>query len=232
MKTIQKAILCGAVLLAAAGDLVEAANRDVKVRVLTVAGREPGDAVFLHDLAANKRGEQVTVRNQLNLQFDEITLRGEEVAVSRVAGSEGRIDADKLLGKVTVPEGAASVLLVIYPLPENKLGLCLVDDTAKAFPDGSVMLINRSDKELRVTLEKEDFDLEAASAKVIDPPEAGPRGMEMYNFFKDGDKWTKFGAGTLPNLGERRLVQIYFISPRTKRVEMKGFNDSAPPEEE
>lgn len=219
--------------LAVFGQGSKAKTSPVELRLLSFNPGGGQQEVFVHDPAAQDAadGKQCMVKSYLNHEFVSIGLAGRTLVLTTKAARTSLSETGAKVAKVTMPEGVDRGILVLFPGAKNEEYLCralVIDDSAKAFPPGSLNIINMSPLPVRLMLEKDVVDFKSGERKVIkDPPVRENNHTAMKAFcFKDNE-WKRVASGLWPHPGTKRRFQILFENPQTREIELRGYLDIA-----
>ena len=219
--------------LAAFGQAAKAKTSPVELRLLSFNPGGGQQEVFVHDPAAQDaaEGKQCMVKSYLNHEFVSIGLTGRTLVLTTKAARTSLNETGAKVAKVAMPEGVDRGILVLFPAPKNEEYLCralLIDDSAKAFPPGSLNIINMSPLPVRLTLEKDVVDFKPGDRKVIkDPPVRENNHTSVKAFCYKDNEWKRVASGLWPHPGTKRRFQILFENPQTHEIELRGYLDIA-----
>lgn len=206
----------------------------LRVRGLSFQLDSPPTDVFAHDAAGDGTvpGVRLDVKSYLNHEFSGLPIKGDSLVFTKSADPAGIKDSASVVARAKVPAGFRSGIFMFLP-GTGKAGdppfrVLVIDDAKKAFPPGSLKILNLSPLEVRIQLEKEVFSFKSGETKLIeDPPVAANQSSGMRAFcLKDG-KWQRIGAGIWPHPGTKRVLQVLFENPKSKQVELRGIRDVA-----
>ncbi len=177
-------------------------------------------------------GVPVKVQTYLNHERQRIPLRTRQLVFTSDADPASIKEPDKLFARFKVPEKMRSGILMFLPGSnkegEPKYRILPIDDENKSFPRGSLKIVNISGEPFRLTLCDKKFDLRSGSTRVIeDPPVNEANASEMKAFTFDKGQWQRVGAGVWPHPGKKRVLQVAFINPDSRRFEIRGIRDIA-----
>lgn len=177
-------------------------------------------------------GVPVKVQSYLNHERQRIPLRTRQLIFTTEADPASIKDSGKLIARMKVPDKLRSGILMFLPGTgkegDPKCRILPINDENKSFPRGSLKIVNISGVPFRLTLNDKKFDLRSGSTRVIeDPPvnEANASEMKAYTF--DEGQWQRVGAGVWPHPGKKRVLQVAFINPESRRFEIRGIRDIA-----
>ena len=214
--------------------LAQEAGGSVRVRLLSFSAAFSVPEAYIFDPAGKPDAvpTKAMIKEYLNHESQTVTLAGRKIAVSSSKDRASLARPDQLLGEVTLPEGAQSVILLFLPSPEvgkSKYKILAINDDTRAFPPGSFHISNFSPQPVRITLEKETFDFKPGDTKVVTDPPAGKN--HLYDMsaktFKN-DEWQRVASGVWPNPGRGRVLQIIHINPVSGQIQLRGFDDVPP----
>lgn len=138
---------------------------------------------------------------------------------------------DRVLATVNVPAGMPNGIFLVLPTADSDKGafsVLPIADSTDAFPPGSLKLMNLSQLDVRVHLEKKAFEIKSGKALLIEDMPLGANnsaGMKAF-CLKEGN-WQRIGSGVWPSPGKKRVLQLFFVNPSTGQLEMRGFRDIA-----
>lgn len=209
--------------------LFAAEARDVRVRALTVAGRDPGPGVFLHDGTAGS-GTAVRVKNFLNHEFEEFDLDSDKVVITTESSRKSTENPELVLAELEWPADCDSAILLFVPGEEaGKVQARLVPDSKENFPAGSYLIVNISAEPLRFQLEEEEYPVEASGQVLItDPPEGEQVAASQMQAFRELDgEWKRVAAARWAHPGSKRELHVASVNPRSDRLRVQGIKDVA-----
>ena len=211
-----------------------AATAGLRVRALSFQLDSPPADVFAHDAAGDGTvpGVKLDVKSYLNHEFSGLPIKGDSLIFTKSADPAGIKDSANIVAKTRLPAGFRSGIFMFLP-GTGKAGdpafrVLVIDDTKKAFPPGSLKILNLSPLPVSIMLEKEAFNFKSGETKVIEDPPVGPSqssGM-VAKCYKDGE-WRKIGSGVWPHPGSKRVLQVLFENPKSQQVELRGIRDIA-----
>ena len=206
----------------------------LRVRGLSFQLDSPPADVFAHDAAGDGLvpGVKLDVKSYLNHEFSALPIKGDSLIFTKTADPAGIKDSANLVARTRLPAGFRSGIFMFLP-GTGKAGdpafrVLVIEDTKKAFPPGSLKILNLSPLPVSIMLEKEVFNFKSGETKVIEDPPVGPSqssGM-VAKAFKDGE-WRKIGSGVWPHPGSKRVLQVLFENPKSQQVELRGIRDIA-----
>jgi hypothetical protein len=125
---------------------------------------------------------------------------------------------EQVIGTWSLPSDASSLILAIIPRGPDLIGSQLLgfDDSAKAFPFGSIKMVNLSPNPFRFEIDDKQSEIAPGATESVTPtaPKA-PGGLtEVWGYSWRGRDWARvYGASWLiaPN---RREIQIIYPGSR------------------
>lgn len=208
--------------------------RLLKMRCLTfqVDGAVP--ELYAHSVLAREEpiGIPVRTRSYLNHETETLTMEGENIVFTTDSDRASIKDPGKVLAQVRVPATVRSVILMFLPGGTQdggpKFRILPIDDSTGAFPRGSLKVINLSPVPIRLMLEDQRFDIRNGASQVIDDPPVNDRNASaMRAFIQEEGQWKRVGAGIWPHPGKKRVLQVAFLNPVSKQIEVRGIRDIA-----
>ena len=206
----------------------------LRVRGLSFQLDSPPADVFAHDAAGDGTvpGVKLEVKSYLNHEFSGLPIKGDSLVFTKTADPAGIKDSANIVAKTRLPGGFRSGIFMFLP-GTGKAGdppfrVLVIEDNKKAFPPGSLKILNLSPLPVSIMLEKETFNFKSGETKLIEDPPVGPSqssGM-VAKAFKDGE-WRKIGSGVWPHPGSKRVLQVLFENPKSQQVELRGIRDIA-----
>jgi hypothetical protein len=209
-------------------------QRVLKIRCLSFLNEKQMPQLYAHFNAGlpEATGVPVNVKSYLNHESESLTVAGNEVIFSTEASRASIKTDEKVVGKMKVPANLRSAILMFLPsggteaLP--KCQIMVIDDSVRAFPRGSINVINLSHHPLRIELEKKPFDFKSGAIGLIEKPPVGEgNASAMTGYTFQENQWQRIGAGTWPHPGNKRVIQVAFDSAQSRQVEMRGIRDIA-----
>lgn len=218
----------------AAPPAAPAETAGLRVRALSFQLDSPPADVYAHDAAGDGSvpGVKLDVKSYLNHEFSGLPIKGDSLIFTKSADPAGTKDSANIVAKTRLPGGFRSGIFMFLP-GTGKAGdpafrVLVIEDNKKAFPPGSLKILNLSPLPVSIMLEKEVFNFKSGETKVIEDPPVGPSqssGM-VAKAFKDGE-WRKIGSGVWPHPGSKRVLQVLFENPKSQQVELRGIRDIA-----
>lgn len=174
---------------------------------------------------------KIGIKGYLNHQFNLIPLGTRKMVWTDSPESSSITNLDHIFATVNVPAGMSSGIFLVLPTgasDKGKFSVVPIPDTNKIFPSGSLKLMNISQLDVRIQLEKKDYEIKSGKALLItDMPVGANNSAGMRAFcLKEGD-WQMIGSGVWPSPGNKRVLQLFFVNPATGQLEMRGFRDIA-----
>lgn len=209
---------------------VKPAGRSLTLRLLAFDSESSLPELFCHD--ANNPAKPAAVatplKSYLNHEVSELTLGANQLSFSAASTITKPED---IIGSVTLPADGSRFLLVFFPAKETgKFQIMAIDDGLKAFPLGSFRVFNLSRSNIRLTLEKTNYDFKPGASQVIkDPPVQENMHSGMSAHAQLSDQWQRIGSGLWPHPGQKRDLEFFFENPTTSQIELRGFRDISPP---
>lgn len=206
----------------------------LRVRALSFQLDSPPADVYAHDAAGDGSvpGVKLDVKSYLNHEFSGLPIKGDSLVFTKTADPAGIKDSANIVAKTRLPGGFRSGIFMFLP-GTGKAGdpafrVLVIEDTKKAFPPGSLKILNLSPLPVSIMLEKEAFNFKSGETKVIEDPPVGPSQSSamVAKAFKDGE-WRKIGSGVWPHPGSKRVLQVLFENPQSQQVELRGIRDIA-----
>jgi hypothetical protein len=212
--------------------LPAAGQQECRVRALSLqAGATPAE-LHAHVEAGTSTAGVVTIKTFLNHEHDTLKLRGSKLVFTAKPSPASARDAAVRVGSCEIPAAAKSVILLFIPETAGQPAcrIVVVDDAAKAFPPGSIKVVNLSASPVKIQLEDQSFEFKQGEIRAIPDPPVGPnQASAMKGFFQRDGKWQDFASGAWPHPGDKRVLQILTDNPATKQVEIRGIRDVAKP---
>ncbi|MBN8456330.1 MAG: hypothetical protein J0M04_00595 [Verrucomicrobia bacterium] len=202
----------------------DAPSASLRIRAVAVVPGSVPDVLGVQ--SGGKSAGKIHPKTFLNHEFDTLPLTTGKLEFSSDTDPASRI------GACDLPAGIKSVILVFVPEVPGKPAckVIAVDDSPKAFPYGSVNILNLTSLPVRIELEKKSFDFKAGEIRVIPNPPAGPNGASAMKAARKIDgKWENFSSGAWPHPGPKRVLQILTEDPASKQTEVRGIRDVAVP---
>lgn len=187
------------------------------VREVTLAGDPKGTATVTTKLV-----------KYLDTKQKPLTVLGNEIHLG-TADSEG---AFKSSTKTAIPAGASQVLLVFFPSGKEEYPYLVkaYDDSSKVFPLASYQIANMSRNKLRLIVGEVSLELAPGETKVISEFKnvKGNGQVPYYAYSQEGTEWKRLSTGFWDVIPQKRNFQIAWKNPRSKTVEIRGYEDSLP----
>lgn len=211
-------------VLAGYGTAADKPSAGVRVRAVAAVPASVPESVRV--LSNGNPAGTIHPKTFLNHEADTLTLTKGPLEFSAESDPASRIGACEL------PAGIKSVILVFVPEVPGKPAckVIAVDDSPKAFPAGSINILNLTSLPVRIELEKKSFEFKPGEVRVIPNPPTGPNGASAMKAARKVDgKWESFSSGAWPHPGPKRVLQILTDNPDTKQTEVRGIRDVASP---
>lgn len=226
------ATLAAALLLPSLSAQAQEPGRILKTRCIGFQTDEALPALFAHAPTAppEASGTPVTVKSYLNHEAESLAVVGDEILFTAAANRTSL--KDPLVARLKVPAGLRTAILMFLP-GDGKPGsprfrILPIDDGTRAFPRGSLKVINLSQSPLRIELEKKPFDFKSGETRLIeDPPVGEANASAMRSFSFRSGEWQRVAAGNWPHPGQKRVLQVAFDNAASGSVEMRGIRDIA-----
>lgn len=207
----------------------------IRIRALAfeIQGEIPAEMYAHADPSDGKSdGVKIDVKNYLNHEFNTVPSAMKKMVWTDAPDAASASQADRVLAKVKVPDRMRSGIFMLLPGTgkegDPKFRVLPIDDSRRAFPPGSLKVMNLSPMEVRIQLEKTPFTFKPGATEVIDDMPVGANNIAgMQAFARMGEGWQRIGAGGWPHPGQKRVLQILFENPASKKIEMRGFRDVA-----
>lgn len=204
----------------------------VHFRGLSFQVDDPLSEVYAHDPLAAKPGlgTKVDVKNYLNHEFNQLPLSGDSVVFTTKPDPASVKDPAEILGKAKFAANLKSAIFMFLPgsgkAGEPRCRVLVIDDKLRAFPRGSLKILNLSPLPVRIQLEKETYDFKSGETRLIENPPVAENNLSgMRAFCQRGNEWQRIASGMWPHPGEKRVLQVLFENPASKQIEMKGIRD-------
>ena len=207
------------------------AAREVTLRLLSFYSDGANPELHAHDLKNPQKppGIKTPLKNYLNHETSSLHLMGNEIVFT--TGPQPPTKLEEQAGHVTLPEKGNVFLLMFFPAEKTgTYNIMALDDSTQAFPLGSFRVFNLSHSNIRVTLEKTEYNFKPSQVLIIDKPPVQANnhsGMNAYAFI--AEKWQRICSGLWPHPGQKRDLEIFFENPQSQQIELRGFRDISPP---
>jgi len=208
-----------------------------KVRLLAFSPEQRKPEVYAHDpaAAADTPGVKVEIKNYLNHESYLVATGSKKVVFTTKPDHASIGRPGELIGEVSLPATSNSSILVFFPgKPDGKAAnaVMAVDDSKRAFPAGSFLVINVSPHAVKLKLEKVLYDCIPGKTLLISkPPEGENYQARMEAYVQKGNEWTRIAAGIWPVPEETRNLSLLYLNPATGQVCLRGFDDIKPADE-
>lgn len=212
----------------------EVETAGLRVRGLSFQLDSPPADVFVHDAAGDGTvpGVKLDVKSYLNHEFSGLPIKGDSLVFTKSSDPSGIKDSANIIAKTRLPGGFRSGIFMFLP-GTGKAGdpafrVLVIEDNKKAFPPGSLKILNLSPLPVSIMLEKEVFNFKSGETKIIEDPPVGPSQSSamVAKAFKEGE-WRQIGSGIWPHPGSKRVLQVLFENPKSRQVELRGIRDIA-----
>ena len=221
--------LATTVLATVLSSFAATAADDCQIRALALHPGTVPEELHVQSAANSAPAGRIHPKTFLNHESDPVKRLAGKLAFTTKAGAT---DASDRIGTCELPANAKSVILVFIPEIQGKPAckVIVVDDSPKAFPPGSIHVLNLSSMPVRIELEKSKFEFKPGEIRPIPNPPAGANGTAaMSAMCQRSGVWEKFSSGAWPHPGPKRVLQILTEAPDTKQIEIRGFRDVAAP---
>ena len=182
-------------------------------------------------------GIPLNVKTFLNHEADLVPANMRKFVLTTDSDTSSVNVPEKLVAQVTLPQGLQSAILLFVPgsgqQGEPPFRVLAIDDSRKAFPAGSIKVLNMAPTEVMFELEKEKFLFKPGQTQLIkEVPfnEAGLTGMRAFCRIAEGNaasSWKRIASSQWAPPGKKRVFQVLFLDPRSKEVQLRGFTDIA-----
>lgn len=205
-------------------------SREVYLRLLSFDTETAPEKSYAFDPKVDVPGTEAPIKTYLNHQGTLVRLAGDEVVFSSSNQAADARKPEQQLATVKLPSKGDAFILIFLKIGENKFKVLPLSDSVKDFPLGTIQVISLSKTPIKLVLEKKVFDLKpGALMQIKDAPVGANQQTGMYAYgFEDG-KWKRFTSGMwVPPAESKRLIEIFFDQPLSKRTKLKGFRDISP----
>lgn len=209
--------------------LPAAGQQECRVRALSLQAGATATELYACNEAGTANAGMVRVKTFLNHEFDTLKLKGTKLVFTTKPGPAA---ANVRIGTCEVPAEAKSVILLFIPEIPGKPAcrVVVVDDSAKAFPSGSIAIVNLSSLPVKIQLETQSYEFKPGEIRAIPDPPVGPsQASAMKGQVKRDGKWVDFSSGAWPHPGDKRVLHVLTENPTTKQLEIRGVRDVAKP---
>ncbi len=220
-----------AAVLASWLQLAVAAPEEYRVRALSTQPGQPA-GLHVHNAAGTATAGKLRLKSFLNHEYDLLETKGGPVVFSAEADPASAKAEESIFARADLPGKPGSYILVFAPGTKEAPGTkaVIVDSAAKAFPPGSVMVLNLSSVPVTIELEKKPFEFEPGEIEIIKnmPVGAGQSAGMKASCMRSGKK-EAIASGIWPHPGGKRTLQVILENPSSGRIEIKGIRDVAKP---
>jgi len=205
-----------------------------KVRLLAFTEELCKPEIYAHDptAAADIPGIKAEIKSYLNHQGYTVATRSKKVVFTTKPDHASISRQGELIGEASLPTTSNSAIMIFLPgKPGDKAAnlMMAVDDSKRAFPPGSFHITNISPKNVRLKLEKTQYDFTPGKTLLItDPPIGENHQAGMETFVQNGNAWSRVSAGYWPIPKSTRNLAIIYQHPATGRITLNGFDDVPP----
>jgi hypothetical protein len=230
--TIMKPIVSAALGLLAALPVLRAADAEFHVRVLSFDPAVATTGWHAHHADGRTTAGKVQVKTFLNHEADVLTPGKDlKLVLTGDADPASALDPAKVQGDFLLPATKGSAILLLLPPAAGKSGsrVEVVDDSVKAFPPGSILVLNSCSLRVKVELEGKPHEIDAGARALIAKMPVGENnsaGMKCHGW-RDGG-WEIFSSGVWPHPGEKRVLQV-ITDGSNGTVDIRGVRDVATP---
>jgi hypothetical protein len=206
----------------------------VDIRMLSFTPALQKKEAYAHDPTTGDSGTPVAapIKCYLNHEFSTVKLKSRRIAFTTKSDPASIGSPGELIGEVTLPEKVNSALLVFLPgKPGAKASsqIMVVDDSKRAFPEGSFNIVNLSVFPVRLMLEDKKYDFNPGNKRLIeDPPvrEGNMSGMRAFIF--KNNKWSPLSTSLWSHPGPSRSLKIFYQDSTSGNVQLRSFDDVPP----
>ncbi|MBK1832976.1 hypothetical protein [Roseibacillus ishigakijimensis] len=232
---------------------------DIRLRALTVSRGFPQGEVFLHSSNGQAPGQPIAIKTYLNHEFETARVESKSWVFTSEADPASVEDASKVLARAEVTEASPSYILIfqeneavaVEPLTEEETpesqeseglaeevvespaeipgSVAVLPDSAQAFPPGGTLVLNLSDRDLRIELEETPYDCASQTHIVItgQKTKANNSSSMVVKEKDENGEWSSINSGSLSHPGDKRLVHLYSQRSPGGRIFLKPFRDIA-----
>lgn len=208
----------------------------VGVRCLAFQVRGVPDKLYVHDAKAPEgtEGQPVSFKGYLNHEVDPLLLLSPDLTFTTQPARESLANPKEVVAKFRMQDGLDRAILMFVPAGKDHgepFRVIPVRDSRRAFPPGSIQVLNLSRETVRMALEQAPYEFAPGEVELIEEPPSGQNGMAaMMAFRKTDDGWQRIASSRWALPGRKRSLQIIFTNPRSERLEMMEIKDIAVPE--
>lgn len=207
-------------------------DRPITLRLLAFQPEQKVEEVFIHDPSAPADAAPLAGEIKAFLNHQTVTLKGpaRKLVFTRDADRDSITRKGSLIAEVKLPENARTLLLLFLP---DKGGanassrIMILDESPGAFPFGSYLVTNQSERAVRLRLEHENFRFEPAQLGLIEkPPALENDRLAMRAFEHNNNKWNPIAVGRWPHPGDNRILLVFHPNPETGVLNVRMFEDA------
>lgn len=204
---------------------------EYQIRGLSMNPGLPLTELHVHDAAGKAKVGVIQLKTFLNHEADTLEVKSPKLVFTAKADPASALNPAEVIGRCELPAKPGSVILLFLPEVADKPAckVLVVDDSMKAFPPGSILMVNSSSLPVKIELEKKPYEFKAGTMKLITGMpvgESNTAGMKGY-CERDG-KWQMFSSGIWPHPGEKRVLQV-LTDNASGLVDIRGVRDVATP---
>lgn len=212
--------------------LAGAAPQECRVRALSLQAGATADELYAHAVNGTATAGSIHLKTFLNHEFDTLKLKDSKLVFTTKPSAASATDTAAKIGTCEIPAAAKSVILLFIPeIPDQPAcKIVVVNDGTKAFPSGSINIVNLSSLPVKIQLQDQAFEFKAGEIRAIpNPPADSSQASVMKAFCQRDGKWEQFTSGAWPHPGDKRVLQILTDNPATSQIEIRGVRDVAKP---
>ncbi len=206
----------------------------IKARGLSFQLDAPPTDVFAHDpsLAGKIPGVRMDVKSYLNHEFNLLPFKGQDLVFTKSSDPATLKDPATFVAKAKMPANLKSGIFMFLPgtgkAGDTPFRVLIIEDTNRAFPPGSIKVMNLSPSGVRIQLEDKNFDFKSGETRNIEDPPAGANNASgMRAFSSANGQVQRIASGMWPHPGSKRSLQVLFTNPKSGQVEIRGIRDVA-----
>ena len=209
-----------------------AAPEEYRVRAVSFLQGNQSPEIHVHDPAGTATAGRVRVKSFLNHEYDLLDTKGGAVVLTGKADPASAKIPEEVIAQLELPGKPGAYILLLLPGEKGspRAKAVVVDSSAKAFPPGSVMVMNQASAPVTIELEKKPFEFKAGETRIIkDLPVGENNSAGMKASWERGGKREAIASGIWTDPGEKRSLKIVLQNPGSGRAELKGLRDVAKP---